>query len=223
MMGKIQKLSSLIMVIVVMGSFLLIPSIKTDAADALMPYREKLAELNVDLKTSYTFPSEEQLAKEGETYADLVEFYTNMTLEEFRDYVLDAYQRAIASEDQTSAENRAVAAGNRAKEIEEAVPYSYSSTQRYYYTIVNYNNLYIKATCYTGDGERYSSINSFGESHTAYPYYDPTSMDKLFNTGRTKVACTFHCNRYLAKNLLDTDKEAITIQFTAGGGNLYKA
>ena len=222
-MRKIQKLLSLLLVMTVLTSFLLLPSVKANAVDALTPYREKLAELNMELGTSYAFPSEEQLAECGETYADLIEFYTDMTLAEFRDYVLDAYQRAISSVDQTSAVNRAVAAGNQSMVIDVAEPNAYSSTQRYYYSLVNYNNLYIKATCYTGDGERYSAVNSFGGSHTAYPYYDPTNMDKSFNTGRTKVTCTFHCLRYLAKNLLDTERVGITVRFTAGGGNLYKA
>lgn len=222
-MRKIQKLLSLLMLMLVMSSFLLTPFLKADAADALTPYREKLAELNRELRTSYTFPSEEQLEENGESYAELVEFYTSMTLVEFRDYVLNAYQRAIASEDQSSAENRAVAAGNLSPVIDVAEPYSYGSTQRYYYTLVNYNNLYIKATCYTGDGERYSSVDSYGESHTAYPYYSPSSMNISYNTGRTKVTCTFHCVRYLAKNLMDDGFEGITVRFTAGGGNLYKA
>ena len=222
-MRKIQKLVSLLMAMTVMASFLLLPSAKAGAADALTPYREKLAELNRELRTSYAFPSEEQLAEEGESYADLVEFYTSMTLEEFRDYVLDAYQKSIASVDQTSAVNRAVAAGNQSIVIDVAEPCAYSSTQRYYYTIVNYNNLYINATCYTGDGERYSSINSYGESHTAYPYYKPGSMDASYNTGRTKVTCIFHCVRYLAKNLIDDGLEPLVARFTAGGGNLYKA
>ena len=222
-MRKIQKLLSLLMVMIVMGSFLLMPSMKVDAVDALTPYREKLAELNMELKTSYAFPSEEQLAKNGESYADLVEFYTDMTLAEFRDYVLDAYQRAISSVDQTSAVNRAVAAGNQSIVLDVAEPYSYSSTQRYYYTLTNYNNLYIKATCYTGDGERYSAVNSYGESHTAYPYLRPTEMTKSFNTGKTQVTCNFYCVRYLAKNLVDTEQKVVTVRFTAGGGNLYKA
>lgn len=222
-MRKIQTLLSLLMLLAIMGSFLLTPVAEADAADALTPYREKLTELNRELRTSYVFPSEEQLAAEGETYADLTEFYTSMTLEEFRDYVVAAYERAIATADQTSAENRAFAAGNRSMVVDTAEPYSYSSTQRYYYTIVNYNNLYINATCYTGDGERYSSINSYGESHTAYPYYKPGFIDVKYNTGRTKATCTFHCTRYIAKNIMDEGMNGITVTFTAGGGNLYKA
>lgn len=222
-MRKIQKVLSLVMIMAVMGGYLLSPVTKADAADALTPYREKLAELNTELRTNYAFPLEEQLTEEGESYADLVEFYTSMTMEEFRDYVMDAYQRAIASEDQTSAETRAIAAGNLSRMVDVADPNAYTSTQRYYYTLVNYNNLYIKATCYTGDGERYSSINSYGESHTAYPYYRPSSMNVSYNTGRTKATCTFHCTRYLAKNLMDTGMDAVTIRFTAGGGNMYKA
>lgn len=223
-MQKIQKVLSMAMVLAVLGSSLLRPSVHTDAADALTPYREELAELNQKLRTSYSFPSEEQLAEYGESYADLLEFCRSMTIAEFREYVMDAYQRAIASEDQSSAENRMLAAGNRARVIEDvADPCSYKSTQRYYYTIVNYNNLYIKATCYTGDGERYSSVNGYGESHTAYPYLDPFSIDVSYNTGRTKVRCTFHCNRYLAKYIMDDGFEGITVRFTAGGGNLYKA
>lgn len=222
-MRRNQKWLSLLMTMVVMGSFSLMPVTKVNAADALTPYREKLEELNMELRTNYDFPSEEQLIENGEDYADLVEFYTNMTLVEFRDYVVDAYERAIASADQTSAENRAIAAGNQAMMVDTAEPYSYGSTQKYYYTIVNYNNLYINATCYTGDGERYSAINSYGESHTAYPYFKPSSMNKSFNTGRTKVRCTFHCVRYLAKNLVDDGLETVSVRFTAGGGNLYKA
>lgn len=218
-----QKLLSLVIFMVVFSNFVMLPFVKADAADVLTPYREELAALNRELGTSYAFPSEKELAANGEDSADLAEFYTNMTLEDFRDYVLDAYQRAIASEDQTSAETRAVAAGSRSLVIDVADPCSYSSTQRYYYTIVNYNNLYIKATCYTGDGERYSSVNSYGESHTAYPYLSPIEMIKSFNTGRTKVTCNFYCRRFLAKNLTDTEQVIVTIQFTAGGGNLYKA
>lgn len=222
-MKKIQKFLSLVMLMAITGSYLLTPAAKVDAADALTPYREKLAELNIELRTSYAFPSEEQLIEDGESYADMVEFYSNMTLEEFRGYVLDAYQRAIASEDQTSAENRAVAAGNLSRVIDVAEPNSYTSTQRYYYTLVNYNNLYIKATCYTGDGERYSNINSYGESHEAYPYYKPASMNVSYNTGKTKATCTFHCGRYLAKYVLDTEAYAMVARFTAGGGHIYKA
>lgn len=222
-MKKIQKVVSLAIVVAILASFLWMPSVTADAADALTPYREELAELNQKLRTSYDFPSEEQLAENGESYADLLKFYSSMTIAEFRDYVMDAYQGTIAVEDQTSAENRAVAAGNRARMIDVAEPNSYSSTQRYYYTLVNYNNLYIKATCYTGDGERYSNVNGYGESHTAYPYFDPSSMDVSYNTGRTKVRCTFHCVRFLAKNLMDTELEPVVVRFTAGGGNLYKA
>ena len=101
MMRKIQKLISQLMVLIIMGSLVVTPPVKADAADALTPYREKLAELNRELRVNYSFPSEEQLVADGETYADLVKFYTDMTMAEFRDYIVDAYEKAIATEDQT--------------------------------------------------------------------------------------------------------------------------
>lgn len=213
-MKNMKKIIDLIVILTVMGSSILSSPFSISASDALSPYREMLAQLNTELGTEYTFPSEGELAENGEDYADLVQYYTAMDREEFREYVVDAYQREVAAE-------------NAAENATETVPhielYAYSGTQRFYYTIYNYNNLYIKCTRYSGDGERYSSIDSYGESHTAYPYFKPASMDKTFNTGKTKVTCAFHCRKYIAKNLRDTKAYIKIAIFSAAGGNVYTA
>lgn len=209
-MKKTKKVIGLIVILAVMGSSILSSPYSISANDALSPYREMLTQLNTELGTEYTFPSEEELAENGEDYTDLVQFYTAMDMEGFREYVLDAYQREIAAENATGS-------------VPHVDLYAYSGIQRFYYTNYNYNNLYIECTRYTGDGERYSSIDSYGESHTAYPYFKPTSLDKDFNTGKTKVTCAFHCVKYLAKNLRDGKAYIKCIIFSAAGGDQYIA
>ena len=63
----------------------------------LSDYQAELDKINEELGTNYSFPKEDLLKAEGRTLKDVEEFFQKMTLEEFRDYVIDASQNAFVN------------------------------------------------------------------------------------------------------------------------------
>ena len=58
----------------------------------LSDYQAELDKINEELGTNYSFPTEDLLKAEGRTLKDVEEFFQQMTLEEFRDYIIDISQ-----------------------------------------------------------------------------------------------------------------------------------
>lgn len=212
-----KKCVSLILVFALLCSLFSAPITVNATENSLAPHLAVLEELNNELGTDYAFPSAAQMSEMGEDYADLVAFYTAMDMDDFREYVKNAYNNEMRK---NNLEN-----GDDVIEVEyEVSPLSYTKTQRYYYDSSTSNYLYITSTAYTADGaERYSSIDSYGYTNTSYPYYFPTSMTKTFNSGSTQVTCKFYCGKYVAKNLVSGSSYMVTVTFKASGGNVYSS
>lgn len=167
--------------------------------DALRPYEEKLEELNEELGTNFELAS-----TEGDTYDELVEFYTQMTMDEFEEYIRKAY----FGETEMPKEN-----------AEVIIPRS-SSSQRFYYDGTNY--FYVNSIVTVENGVlRYSGIESTGSRVVSYPAYKMTSYDFGFQNSKRDVKCTWKCVKCIAKNVIATGSYTMSCTFRAGGGNVY--
>lgn len=86
-----KKFVSLSLVFALLCTLFSVSTTVNAKEDSLSPYRTVMEELNVQLGTDYTFPTAEQMEDNGECYADLVDLYTKMSIDEFKDYVITAY------------------------------------------------------------------------------------------------------------------------------------
>lgn len=202
---------SLCLVLALLCSLFMLPADVNAEQNSLAPYYAVLEEMNEELKTDYMFPSAVQMEEAGESYSELVEFYTSMSMDEFRSYVRAAY-------DNEAKEDKCYSDIVIDSEIE---PLAYNKKQKYYYDASSLNYLFISSTVYSADGvERYSSVDSYGHTEILYPYYTPSSMSKSFGTGYKTVTCTFSCVKYIAKNLISATAYTLKVTFSASGGNV---
>lgn len=185
--------------------------------DSLSTYYAILAELNEELGTDYMFLTTEQLADNGESYSDLVEFYSAMSPEQFRVYIIEAHENETKGSDIFTAGD-ILDIGNKVE------PLAASKTQRFYYDATVSNCIYIVSTVYNAEGQtRYSSIDSYGCEYTSYPYYKPSSMTRTYSSGTTKVTCTFVCAKYIGYNIISATSYTLKVTFVASGGDVYIA
>ncbi len=63
----------------------------------LSDYQAELDRINEELGTDFCFPTEDVLKAEGRTNKDVEEFFQQMTLEDFRNYVIDASQNSLVN------------------------------------------------------------------------------------------------------------------------------
>lgn len=167
--------------------------------NALFSYLQKLEELNDELGTNY-----ELCATEGDSYDELVSFYTEMTLSEFEQYIREAHETEM----------------NDVKSDSLIVePYS-ASSQRFYYDGTNY--FYVDSELTVENGVlRYSGIQSTGSRIVSYPGYKMTSYDFVFQNSKRNVNCTWKCVKCVAQNVIAAGSYTKSCKFTAGGGNVY--
>ncbi len=66
------------------------PKFLTEYPEEFYPYVEELERINSELGTDYTF------GIEVSEFEDIINFYTSMTIEEFRDFIYSAYENDIA-------------------------------------------------------------------------------------------------------------------------------
>ncbi|MDE6568312.1 MAG: hypothetical protein K2K70_11355, partial [Lachnospiraceae bacterium] len=133
-----KKIISLSLVFMLLCTSFTVPATVNAKEDSLAPYRAVLEEMNAQLGTDYTFPTTDQMEDNGENYADLVEFYTKMSFNEFKDYVTAAYNNEM-NDDKAEV-------NNLIEKEEEIAPQSYDKTQKYYYDTTSVNYLYIIST-----------------------------------------------------------------------------
>lgn len=176
-------------------------------------YQQILDEMNNELNTNYRFPSEEEMLKKGETYQDLVDFYSAMSVDEFKQYVYSAHQNVL---DGTIITNW------------DYVDYtnsllSYTKTQKYYYEGSSTGNyLYLKTKAYSGGGmEHYIEALESGHTERSYPCYYNISTNVTFSKNMRKLVCEFNCSRFVSKNLSDNSYRTFKIPFEADGGDVY--
>ena len=211
-----KKIISFSMVLVLFYAIFLVPTRITVKAndDGLAKYRIALEELNSQLGTNYTFPTASQIEENGESYSDLVEFYTSMTISEFRNYVIMAYEN-----EKNDIKIKVEDSMDNTSKIDMQ---SYTKRQRLFYDTKAQNYISLTSTLYSADGkERYARVNSYNYHADTYPYYKPTSMSSSKSTDYTQVTCSFSCVKYVAKNLTDATTHTVRATFRASGGDIY--
>ncbi len=148
--------------LLLLTSFSSITSIAAEQKDPLQAYKDILAEFNEEKGTSYVMiTDEEELAKTNLTIQELVDFYTSMGTDAFRDYLDEIYVRNI----NTPVQSKATVIGGQQERAETYIqPYVYAAPNFLYLTskVVTVNN---KAY--------YNSVVEAGEKHLSghYPVY----------------------------------------------------
>lgn len=179
-------------------------------SDELAPYEERLAQLNEELGTDYQlYPSE------GWSDNEMIEYFSNMTIDEFESYIVSAYQ--AEQECNTESGISIQSTINESADINAAY-----STQRYYYD-ANGNSLYLKAyitviddtTYYTGE------VYATGSTIQSYPAYKSNSCYVSFSNNNTTAACTWTCVKYVSANVISATSYHISCTFTSEGGSIY--
>lgn len=205
---KNRLLTCFIAMVFVFCSFVLPVSAEDSEEDnVLKPYIDELALLNNELGVDYCVVSEENMSEEE--YAEMVTFFTSMNIEDFRTYIISAYQNDIESQN------------NPDDSLPSQVsPAAYSSIQRYYYS-GNSNYLAIQSTAYTGDGyERYYTIDTYGYSMVSFPAYYPHTFSSTISSDKRRVSCVYNCTRYITEYIADTAGHIVNVTFTAGAGDI---
>lgn len=211
-----KTFTSLCLVLSLICVMLFSTTIVEASEDELTPYQDVLNTLNAQLGTHYAFPSEDDLTASGETYNDVVEFYTAMSMDEFEEFVLSAHENEI--------QGIYTKITNKSQEDEsEIMPLAFSKTQKCYYDTSGVNYISITSTVYHADGkDRYSSINSYSKKCGEIPYYLPKSMTCKKSSDSTTVDCRFSCSKYIAPNLTDATTHVLEITFRASDGDMHK-
>ncbi|MCD7835651.1 MAG: hypothetical protein LUG83_03165 [Lachnospiraceae bacterium] len=209
-MKKIKKIT---VVMTLIAGILLFQNTKVFASDVtsteLAIYEEKLAQLNEELGTDYKLqPST------GFSYDEMVEYFTNMTIDEFETYIRNAYLQEQALNEKME---------NPLQEIIEQNSNTRSTLNTQYYCYDGKNMLYMKAytttvsgtTVYTGD------VLSTGSIINEYPAYDSTSCTVVISSTMRTAECSWICVKYVSANVASGTYYVVSCTFTAGGGNIY--
>lgn len=64
------------------------------SGDAIQIYRNELKQMNEEMGTNYQIISEQDCNEVNMTYDEVIEFYQNMTLEEFRAYIVQLHNQS---------------------------------------------------------------------------------------------------------------------------------
>lgn len=177
--------------------------------ESIRPYADILDELNTELGTSFSFPTNEVLATAGMNRGEVIADILSTPVEDYEQLILNQYGNL----------NQQLSSGVINNDMPIGIM-STTQTQKAYYTSSNY--VYINATTYYADGkERYSSINSYGEGHSTTPYYEPYDLAAQLSSDSTTYYCSFYCYKMLNASVSydSWDPHKLTATFTAGGGN----
>lgn len=216
-MSKISKSIIVMMLLILIFNQSTNVSAKENT-DLLAPYELKLQELNNQLGTNYSLIPEETLIKNGGNIDSMTKFFTSLSMEQFEDYILSLNQSTNCLETNDSGKISDEKLSN------EIITYSIitSTRQRYYY--FGSNCLRIDADIHSiGSIYVYDNSINYGQSHTSYPYYDPSQgFSYSFSADKTKVYCNFKCVKYLSQYIIDNVYYNINVTFSAGGGDIYQ-
>lgn len=203
------------MTFVLVCSALVVPlNVSAETFNDINVYEKELDKINKELGTDYAFPTDDVVEEGAVSKKELSKFYSSMSINEFRKYVMDAHNNEIKSK-------------NSFDKIENyskipVLKSTFSKKQKFYYYSDNY--LSINAKVYRADGkERYSSVSNGEYYHNCYPYLKPTSFSKNFSSGNTKVNCNYTCTKYIAANLINGTHYNVSVTFDASGGNVYNS
>lgn len=201
----------------------------TDTKDlntALLPYAQELEKINFELGTDYIFVPNDELSEVE--YNELVDFYQQMTLEEFRDYIFKAYENDISYQNNcsefefnycTTSENLH---NNGDTQIFSLNPVS-TITQKYFYKSSSKNYLAITADVMYGDGRGHYLDNDVTfESHIAdYPGYRIEKGTYNFSMDQSEIYVKFTCKRFTAVGVQNAITYTIPVTFNSDGFDVY--
>lgn len=149
---------------------------------------------------------------EGETYEEMMEFYLNMTLEEFEQYIRSAYNDEKEFDDKVNNATLVTASSG--------ISTYASSSQRFYYDGVNY--FYLDSNVAVEEGQVvYTSFIKIGSKVVSYPAYKMIDYSIDLSTNKKVANCSWDCYKYIAKNVMATGIYTKSYSFKAGGGNIY--
>ncbi len=189
-----------------------------DLSTSLIPYTQELEKINSELGADFTFASEDELT--DEQFDHYVNFYRQMTIEEFRDYVYDMYQF-----DTNSSVDLSLTAAEVSVDKADIFSVNPTSiiTQKYYYNFSdNYNYIQLKSEVMYGGGRAiYIDIISWlGYIDDEDDYYDAFDSDYELSSDQSSVDVTFYCTHY--RKGLALRNIVVTVKFEAAGGDVYK-
>lgn len=180
--------------------------------NALQPYEEKLEELSSELGTELAI-----VPSENGTMEETIDFYTNMSIEDFESYVKDAYEEGELLDEITDAH-----LSEDFSSLEVAPLASIAYYQKYYYSAGNTKNyLYVRAYV-NSDTSRYTGeVYDIGSIQNSYPSYKCKSASYSFSNNKKNLNCNYKVTKYLSNSLIETTTKTISCTYTANGGNIY--
>lgn len=214
MMKKNKIFKGISLFILIAVCFVSLPNISNAEENPMQAYEQKLVEINERLGTSYKIASEQELEGTEITYNELVAFYSEMSLAEFEEYILELHSQ-----------------NNQAEYLDSRIEYdntttnglsrSASTNKQYFYYQSGSSN-YIALTTYNiiiGGTSYYQSVYSYSWSQAySYPYYKPTSISYTPSSDSRQLTCTFTCTKYISATVIQTTTNQLVTTFTAQGG-----
>ncbi len=192
-----------------------------DYKSILQPYAKELLSFNQTHGTNYQFKLMEESENEEK---ELAKFLGNMTMEEFREYLLDAYNNDISS--QQTANTIAPKYSENALMSTVSPRSAYSARQHFYYG-KGTNCLYIIASVYSPAGiahHQYASIKEVGhgvDTSNLYPQLIPSDYSYEISSNGYYVDVFYTCTHYVSENLAYANDQLVPVRFEAGGGDIY--
>lgn len=110
--------------IMVLGNTLSVSA--SNIEDVLLPYEDRLSEINEELGTNYKLATEDELNAMDTSMDKLIDFFTSMDLEEFEDYIMELHNNSVIEENTDCREENGI------------MPLADDSKQFYFYDKVHW-------------------------------------------------------------------------------------
>lgn len=193
-----------LMLLVVLGNTLMVSA--SNAEDVLIPYQNRLNEINEKLGTNYKLASEDELKTVNSSINMLTEFFIKMDLDEFEDYIIKLHNNSKFEEPTNRGDQTGI------------MPLADDSKQFYFYDKVHW--FYLDTKTVTVNNVVY--YNSFVDAGSGfdltetYPQYSAYKYDYSISSDSRKMEVTYYCTKYLSKYVTDATKYTIKHTYTAG-------
>ena len=190
---------------------------------SLESYELVLDEINAEYNISYRLPTKDEMDENGSSYEDMVTFYTSMSIDEFKNYILSVYE--TESNEEVLENNISIYIDENEDNLlsDDLCSTTFTKRQRYYYstTLYNDNYIYVNSKGLNDSGtKKYTSITGYGEYHNQFPYYNPYDLKSTISSDGASVKCVIYYNKYATEQLITAQYKKITITFYAAGGNI---
>ena len=198
--------------------------------DALSDYSKILEEFNSQYGTSYQIATNDQLGSVGIDRQSVVNYYSDMSNDEFYSYICELYSIDIeqniseCSNIYTSAENSEEFSSVSSINISIPDNQMYSGKQKYYYYGSSSEYLYMSSTWGYGDGDyRYNSYVNMGFACTegTYPYFASYNVAHSITNEARDMNCTYYCSKFIGYGIIDATNWTINVTFHAGRGDIW--